>query len=252
MTAGTIEEKIYHRQIYKQFLSDKILSDPKHRRFFHSQSLRDLFTLDDSDGRQGTETGDMFSDAQVLPPPQPSPSSYNSNGSTLQSRQQQYRPKPAVEYSDEQRESGSIKRINGITAIEKYKPPSPSPFQSADANTPSPLITTTTLARRHLKTKRIRVLHSLFEMAGIHSALKHDTVVEGDTLTSKQNREHQQIIQIQAQKLAQQAVAELSSRETHAIILIYPRLHGLASLDPLVTHYLVVTDLVSEERPTLD
>ncbi|KAJ1731328.1 DNA repair protein rhp26 [Coemansia sp. Benny D160-2] len=45
MTAGTIEEKIYNRQIYKQFLTNKILADPKQKRFFHSQSLRDLFSL---------------------------------------------------------------------------------------------------------------------------------------------------------------------------------------------------------------
>lgn len=34
MTSGTIEEKIYHRQIYKQFLTNKILKDPKQKRFF--------------------------------------------------------------------------------------------------------------------------------------------------------------------------------------------------------------------------
>src|SRR5215469_12775625 len=34
MTVGTIEEKIYHRQIFKQFLTNKILKDPKQRRFF--------------------------------------------------------------------------------------------------------------------------------------------------------------------------------------------------------------------------
>lgn len=34
MTAGTIEEKIYHRQIYKQFLTNKVLKDPKQKRFF--------------------------------------------------------------------------------------------------------------------------------------------------------------------------------------------------------------------------
>ena len=34
MTAGTIEEKIYHRQIYKQYLTNKILKDPTQRRFF--------------------------------------------------------------------------------------------------------------------------------------------------------------------------------------------------------------------------
>ncbi|KAJ2892161.1 DNA repair protein rhp26, partial [Coemansia aciculifera] len=45
MTAGTIEEKIYNRQIYKQLLSNKVLSDPNQKRFFHSQSIKDLFSL---------------------------------------------------------------------------------------------------------------------------------------------------------------------------------------------------------------
>ena len=31
MSAGTIEEKIYHRQIFKQFLTNKVLKDPKQR-----------------------------------------------------------------------------------------------------------------------------------------------------------------------------------------------------------------------------
>ena len=34
MTAGTIEEKIYHRQIFKEFLTNKILKDPRQKRFF--------------------------------------------------------------------------------------------------------------------------------------------------------------------------------------------------------------------------
>jgi len=33
LVSGTIEEKIYHRQIFKQFLTDKILKDPTQRRF---------------------------------------------------------------------------------------------------------------------------------------------------------------------------------------------------------------------------
>lgn len=60
MTAGTIEEKIYHRQIFKTFLTNKILKDPKQRRFFKLNDLHDLFTLGDQD-EKGTETGDMFS-----------------------------------------------------------------------------------------------------------------------------------------------------------------------------------------------
>lgn len=43
ITTGTIEEKIYHRQIFKQFLSKKILEDPKQRKFFKWNDLRELF-----------------------------------------------------------------------------------------------------------------------------------------------------------------------------------------------------------------
>lgn len=50
MIAGSIEEKIYHRQIFKQFLTNKILTDPKQKRFFKMNELQDLFTL-------GGETG---------------------------------------------------------------------------------------------------------------------------------------------------------------------------------------------------
>lgn len=53
MISGTIEEKIYHRQIFKQFLMNKILSDPKQKRFFKTKELQDLFSLG---GEQGYST----------------------------------------------------------------------------------------------------------------------------------------------------------------------------------------------------
>lgn len=45
ITAGTIEEKIYHRQIFKTALSNKVLQDPQQRRLFSTKDLKDLFTL---------------------------------------------------------------------------------------------------------------------------------------------------------------------------------------------------------------
>lgn len=48
MIAGAIEEKIYHRQIFKQFLTNKILQDPKQKRFFKNTDLHDLFSLGES------------------------------------------------------------------------------------------------------------------------------------------------------------------------------------------------------------
>jgi DNA excision repair protein ERCC-6 len=63
MTAGTIEEKIYHRQIFKQFLTNKILRDPKQRQTFHLSDLHDLFSL--GDVSDTTETGTLFRGTEV-------------------------------------------------------------------------------------------------------------------------------------------------------------------------------------------
>lgn len=60
ITTGTIEEKIYHRQIFKQFLTNRVLKDPKQRRFFKSNDLFELFTLGTDDPKIGTETSAIF------------------------------------------------------------------------------------------------------------------------------------------------------------------------------------------------
>lgn len=60
LTAGTIEEKIYHRQIYKQYLTNSVLVNPNHRRFVKINDLRELFTLS-----EGNLTSDMFADSKV-------------------------------------------------------------------------------------------------------------------------------------------------------------------------------------------
>ncbi|XP_054428344.1 DNA excision repair protein ERCC-6 isoform X2 [Pteronotus mesoamericanus] len=60
LTAGTIEEKIYHRQIFKQFLTNRVLKDPKQRRFFKSNDLYELFSLTSPDASQSTETSAIF------------------------------------------------------------------------------------------------------------------------------------------------------------------------------------------------
>lgn len=73
ITGGTIEEKIYHRQIFKQYLTSKVLHDAKRKRCFNKHTLRDLFILGDQSGRGsgddgGVETTDVFigGNVQVL------------------------------------------------------------------------------------------------------------------------------------------------------------------------------------------
>nr|KYP74161.1 DNA repair protein rhp26 [Cajanus cajan] len=60
ITRGTIEEKVYHRQIYKHFLTNKVLKNPQQKRFFKARDMKDLFTLN-VDGETGsTETSNIF------------------------------------------------------------------------------------------------------------------------------------------------------------------------------------------------
>ena len=44
---GTIEEKIYKRQIFKQYLSLRVLSNPRQRRFFQRSDIHELFIFHD-------------------------------------------------------------------------------------------------------------------------------------------------------------------------------------------------------------
>ncbi|KAK8938445.1 putative chromatin-remodeling complex ATPase chain [Platanthera zijinensis] len=60
ITRGTIEEKVYHRQIYKHFLTNKILKNPRQRRFFKAKDMKDLFTLQDDVKDNASETLNIF------------------------------------------------------------------------------------------------------------------------------------------------------------------------------------------------
>lgn len=62
LTTGTIEEKIYHRQIFKQFLTNKVLKDPRQKRFFKTNDLYELFSYSALENNEvsTTETSDIF------------------------------------------------------------------------------------------------------------------------------------------------------------------------------------------------
>jgi len=74
ITAGTIEEKIYQRQIFKTALTNKILQDPRQRRLFSQRDLKDFFTLKSdtgsiaSGGHGLTETGEITKGSGVVDP----------------------------------------------------------------------------------------------------------------------------------------------------------------------------------------
>ncbi|KEY69068.1 hypothetical protein S7711_03364 [Stachybotrys chartarum IBT 7711] len=64
MTEGTIEEKIYHRQIFKQFMTNKVLKDPKQRSSYDLSDLYDLFSYNPS-GEQAGQRSEVFRGAEL-------------------------------------------------------------------------------------------------------------------------------------------------------------------------------------------
>lgn len=183
MTAGTIEEKIYHRQLFKQFLTNKILRDPKQRQTFQMQDLHDLFTLGNAN-EPATETSAMFkgtevkfSDSDVQPPAPP-----NRGALSVQS---------ILAPNGNWNESSSIRQMAGVAAMEQFNVDDDEAEQlptSNDANI-----------------SEARVMEGIFARAGVHSALEHDQIVNGKRVIAADPK----IIEKEAKKIAAEAAKEL-------------------------------------------
>ncbi|XP_061377170.1 DNA excision repair protein ERCC-6-like [Danaus plexippus] len=65
LSAGTIEEKIYQRQIFKNFLSNKILIDPNQKNVLTTSNLQSLFSLENLNCDGDTETTALFKHTKV-------------------------------------------------------------------------------------------------------------------------------------------------------------------------------------------
>ncbi len=92
---------MYHRQIFKQLLTNKILKDPSQKRYFNQGDLKDLLSLElpGDEGGPGvsivakearTETADIFRDvdAEILQQDvqRPAGESGRSEGATVSCR----------------------------------------------------------------------------------------------------------------------------------------------------------------------
>lgn len=166
MIAGSIEEKIYHRQIFKQFLVNKILKDPKQRRFFKMNDLHDLFTLGDP-SEKGTETGDMFNGTEI---------NYEGSKSRLSKMLNKRRKTDQDEGEDD---FEKVAQINGVSALEQFQGDKKEKNNESD-----------------------RLLDGLFANSGVHSALQHDSIMDSsrpDTILI--DREASKIAEEAARKL---------------------------------------------------
>lgn len=178
MTAGTIEEKIYHRQIFKQFLTNKILKDPKQRQTFQMSDLHDLFSLGD-EGQGPTETSKLFKDAEVtyeekregIPSKPETNTAVQANPSDLQERK-------------------DISKVVGVASMEKFQGDPEQENEKEPSGAPN---------------SEARIMEGIFSRSGVHSALEHDQIVNGKRVVKADPK----IIEAEAKKVAAEAAAEL-------------------------------------------
>ena len=182
MTAGTIEEKIYHRQIFKQFLSNKVLKDPKQQTSFNINDLHDLFSLNSyEDGK--TETSELFKGSEVKDLKRAGPRELIMPGTDPVP----YRAPPGVDARDVEgtkdgHDGGEVRTIEGVAGVEEYKGEPEAPTNEED-----------------------RLMEGLFARSGVHSALEHDEIMNG----KKTVQADRQMLQLEANRIAARAALTL-------------------------------------------
>ena len=190
MTAGTIEEKIYHRQIFKQFLTNKILKDPKQRQTFQMKDLYDLFTLGDAE-EGTTETGEMFKGTEVQFSNSPQPAALedslavhaSSSATAIQNDivTQSAAPKPEEPQGDADTE---VRALTGVANMEIFR------GDPSEERPPS---------------DEARLMEGIFARSGVHSALEHDQIINGMKKVSADRN----MVEREARKVAAEAASEL-------------------------------------------
>ncbi|KAK8117975.1 SNF2 family N-terminal domain-containing protein [Apiospora kogelbergensis] len=156
MLRGTIEEKIYHRQIFKQFLSNKVLKDPKQRTALDLHNLHDLFTL--GDANEETETGRLFKESKVQFDEEKNKSNNSEqqpHGVTTTTTTSQA---PVTNTTATIDDPQDLMGISGVAKLEDYQPD--------PATEPPP-------------TEEARIMQGIFARAGVHSAHQHDEIMGG-------------------------------------------------------------------------
>ncbi|QSS48767.1 DNA repair and recombination protein RAD26 [Histoplasma capsulatum var. duboisii H88] len=184
MTAGTIEEKIYHRQIFKQFLTNKILKDPKQRQTFQMSDLHDLFTLG-NDGRTETETSELFKNVEVT--------FQESKGAQIASPEGTTKPATGAGVTGPDREEQEkISRVTGVSSLERFHeaPETPNASKTDGARAPN---------------SEARLMEGIFARSGVHSALEHEQIINGKRVIKADPK----IIEAEAKKVAAEAAREL-------------------------------------------
>ncbi|CAG8694833.1 14506_t:CDS:2, partial [Ambispora leptoticha] len=184
MTFGTIEEKIYHRQLFKRMMSNKITRKPsKDDIQFEAEDLYDLFSLGDPDAKD-TETSYIST----------SRNKSNPNGNSLLAHIHTYNklstfnnPKTAELLDSE--EEGEIRErpsngdaFDGVVMVEDRNKDQKEEKEESEEKD---------------------LLQMLYKTAGLHSVFKHDKVLGAKSTNNSSVFER--VIDEKARKAAKEA-----------------------------------------------
>jgi DNA excision repair protein ERCC-6 len=171
MTAGTIEEKVYHRQLFKQFLTNKIMKDPEQRTNIKIDDMNELFKL----GKEGdvTETSTMFSNAEV-------------NHSSLSSNQVSI---DTAINSPTQHNLTSSLAIPNLATMENFAEPDPCTPQPTENSNPES-----------------KILSGIFSRSAV---VDHDTIISGTSSSSRKPEADPRMVEQEARRVAATAAKEL-------------------------------------------
>lgn len=179
MTAGTIEEKIYQRQIFKQFLANKVLNDPKQRTTLNLSDMHDLFTLG-SDENSGTETGQLFKGTEVKAniAPKITPGDRNVDLPDQHAHISNVWSQNGADEADEK-----LQDIDGVAGLAEYK------GEDGDDDPDG---------------QEDRIMAGIFAKS-VHEALEHDAVVNGKRII----RADPAMLKREADRVAREAAQHL-------------------------------------------
>lgn len=181
MTAGTIEEKIYQRQIFKQFLTNKVLKDPKQRGGLNLSDLNDLFTLGADEDGGPTETSQLFRGSEVAGGIRPKPKITPGNGGGNHNLEDQH-ALMLQNSADQGGDDDVVQEIAGVAKVEDFQEGEEAPADEED-----------------------RIMAGLFARGGVHEALEHDEIVNG----RKKVRADQGMLLREAKRIAAEAASHL-------------------------------------------
>ncbi|KAI9828044.1 MAG: hypothetical protein M1832_003571 [Thelocarpon impressellum] len=174
MTAGTIEEKIYHRQLFKQFLANKILRDPKQRQAFPMKDLHDLFSFG-GEGDGATETGELFKGAETKLP------NGGSSSRDGDARIGSGGDAPRQSTGDDQ---PGLRAMPGVAGVEDFVDPD---------------------EEKQTTGHEARFMEGILAGSGVHSALEHDQIING----RKKVQADPETVRREARRFADEAAKEL-------------------------------------------